>query len=292
MPGLLYASLNGSEYSLPTSTIPIEFPLLPPYHEEFYFADGNLTLLVEDTLYRVFRSTFTRHSSVWRDLYDIPGPIGLPAEGSDDEHPLVLHGVFKHEFERLLWIIYPCDFGAYRARTQDDWTSILDLATRWEFNDIRALAIRELQKLEVRPVDAIVLSRKYDIGGRWTLAAYAALCQRADALTLDEAGHLGLETTVRIAQLRERVQRRVPARSNYHYQAPTSTATRRAAGPASSYPSRKSREPGQPADTRPGKPSLSGTKGLRKPSSGITLDVYRLVLDVFGGNGAGQTGAT
>ncbi|KAI0732483.1 hypothetical protein C8Q72DRAFT_817125 [Fomitopsis betulina] len=92
---------------MPVSTIPSNAPLLPPYHEEFYFEDGNLTLLVEDTLYKVFRSTFTRHSSLWRDLYGMPHPTAMPMDGSDDEHPLVLHGVYKHEFERLLWIIYP-----------------------------------------------------------------------------------------------------------------------------------------------------------------------------------------
>ena len=162
------------------------------------------------------------------------------------------------------------------------------MATRWEFNGIRALAIRELQKLEVSPVDAIVLSRKYDIAGRWTLAAYAALCQRVDALTLEEAGRLGLETTVRIAQLRERVQRGVPGRSKPRYQAPTSAASRRAADPVSSFSSRKSCEPDQPANARPGKPLLSGTKNPRKPLDRVTSDVYRLVIDVFGENRARQ----
>lgn len=164
----------------------------------------------------------------------------------------------------------------------------MNLATRWEFNDIRALAIRELQKLEVSPVDAIVLSRKYDIAGRWTLAAYAALCQRADALTLQEAGRLGLETTVRIAQLREKIQRGAPGRSKPRYQMPTSTASRRAADLVSSYTPRKPCEPDQPANARPGKPSLSGTKNLRESLSRVMPDVYRMVLDAFGENGAGQ----
>ena len=132
-----------------------------------------------------------------------------------------------------------------------------------------------------------MLSRKYDIAGRWTLAAYAALCQRADALTLEEAGRLGLETTVRIAQLRERVQRGVPAWTKPRYQAPTSTARRRAADPVPSYSSRKPCEPDQPTNARPGKPSLSGTKNPRRPSSRVTPDVYRLVLGAFGENGAG-----
>ncbi|KZT72410.1 hypothetical protein DAEQUDRAFT_664420 [Daedalea quercina L-15889] len=267
------------------STIPTDVPLLPPYHEEFYFEDGNLTLLVEDTLFRVFRSSFTRHSAVWRELFDLPHPTNEPMEGSGDEHPLILYGISKFELERLLWIIYPADFGACKARTQDDWTAILDLATRWEFDDVRALAICELQKLSIDPVDRIVLSRKFDISGRWTLAAYAALCQRADALSLEEARQLGLETTVRIARLREQIHRGALVCSKRHRQAPASRQVANGVSPVSSSPSRK---PGQPADARFGKPPPSGSRNVRKPLAKIAPDVYRMVADVFGVDGAVQ----
>lgn len=275
------------------STIPIDGPLLPLYHEEFYFDDGNLTLLVEDTLFRVFRSSLTRHSPIWRELFELPHPVGEPMEGSGDEHPLVLYGISKIDFERLLWIIYPADFGVCRAHTQDEWTSILDLSTRWECADIRALAVRELQKLPVSPVDTVILSRRFDISGRWTLAAYAALCQRPDALSLEEASCLGLETMVRIAQLREQIQRGAPGpvRPKHHYQTPTSAAGNRRVGldPVSSHSPRKPREPGQPLDARPGKPSLSDSRrNVRRPSTKIASDVYRMVADMFGVDGAVQ----
>ena len=124
MPGLLYASSPAlSDVAMSMSTIPTDTPLLPPFHEEFYFEDGNLTLLVsatsrpfrqrsrtsqvEDTLYKVFRSSFTRHSPVWRELYEVPHPVDMPLEGSGDDHPLILYGIRKCGFERLLWIIYP-----------------------------------------------------------------------------------------------------------------------------------------------------------------------------------------
>ncbi|TFY60263.1 hypothetical protein EVJ58_g5264 [Rhodofomes roseus] len=215
-------------------------------------------------------------------------------EGSGDEHPLVLFGISRVDFERLLWIIYPADFGVCRAHTQDEWTSILHLSTRWEFSDIRALAIHELQKLAINPIDKITLSRRFDISGRWTLAAYAALCQRPDALTLEEAACLGLETMVRVAQLREQIDRGTPLRPKHHYQNPTSAAGSRRSGvdpaPLSSHPSRKPREAGQPVNARPGKPSLTDPKrNIRRPATKIAPDVYRMVAEAFGVDGAEQT---
>lgn len=97
-------------------------------------------------------------------------------------------------------------FGVHRAQTLEEWTSILSLATRWEFSDIRSLAIRSLQSLNVSPVDRIVLSRDFDISGRWTLAAYTTLCERPDPLTFSEASKLGLEDSIRVAQLREQLR--------------------------------------------------------------------------------------
>ncbi|TBU56272.1 hypothetical protein BD310DRAFT_882888 [Dichomitus squalens] len=179
----------------------------PPFavpHPEYYLEDGNLVIQVENTLFRVFRSTFTRHSAFFKDLFSLPGPVGT-AEGLDDDNPLQFSGISAIDFERLLWVLYPPCYGAHRARTRDEWTSILCLATRWDFNDIRTLAIREIQSLDMSPVDKIILAQEFDIGGRWLLGAYTALCERAEPLSVCEGARLGLETAMRVAQLRERL---------------------------------------------------------------------------------------
>ncbi|OBZ69900.1 hypothetical protein A0H81_10110 [Grifola frondosa] len=179
---------------------------IPVHHPDYYFDDGNFVILVENTLFNIFRSTLTRHSPIFRDLFSLPEPTDLPAEGSGDTNPLHLPGISSTDFERLLWILYPPNYGTHKAATLVEWTSILHLATRWEFTDVCALAIRELQALEISAVDKILLAREFDIGGRWTAAAYAALCERPEALTLPEAVRLGLETAMRIAQMREQLR--------------------------------------------------------------------------------------
>ncbi|KAI0785800.1 hypothetical protein C8Q75DRAFT_696685, partial [Abortiporus biennis] len=180
----------------------------PLHHKDYYLEDGNLVILVENILFRVFRSTFRRHSSVFNDLFMLPEPVegATGVEGSSDENPLVFSGISTVDFERLLWILYPPNYSMCKASTLDEWTSILHLATQWEFADIRTLAIRSLQSIDISPVDRILLSREYDIGGRWVLSAYTALCERAEPLTLAEASKLGLETSVRVAQMREQMR--------------------------------------------------------------------------------------
>ncbi|KAI0735308.1 hypothetical protein C8Q76DRAFT_610069 [Earliella scabrosa] len=179
-------------------------PPFPVPHPDYYFEDGNLVILVENTLFRVFRSTFIRHSAVFRDLFSLPGPVGGPTEGQDDDCPLHFSGISAVEFERLLWVLYPPYVS--QPSTPDEWTSILSLATRWDFNDVRALAIKQLQTLDMSPTDKIVIAREYDVGGRWVLNAYTALCERPEPLSLPEASRLGLETAMRIAQLREQLR--------------------------------------------------------------------------------------
>ncbi len=73
---------------------------------------------------------------------------------------------------------------------------------------MRALALRHLQSLSLPPVDRVLLAREFDLGGRWALAAYTALCERPQPLSLDEAARLGLPTATRVAQVREELQAR------------------------------------------------------------------------------------
>ncbi|KAI0629687.1 hypothetical protein C8Q77DRAFT_1025903, partial [Trametes polyzona] len=179
----------------------------PAPHAEYYFEDGTLVVLVENTLFRLFRSTFTRHSAVFKDLFSLPtGPDGQPPEGQNDANPLTFSGISAVDFERLLWVLYPSDYNTHRAKSADEWTSILSLATRWDFASVRALAIRQLQALDMAPVDRVLLAREFDIGGRWALAAYTALCERPAPLSVAEASRLGVETAAVVAQIREQIR--------------------------------------------------------------------------------------
>jgi len=97
-------------------------------------------------------------------------------------------------------------YGAHTPKTSDEWISILHLATRWEFDDVRALAIRELEQYPFSALKIIMLSQHFDFCTPWTLKAYTELCERRKELTSDEETVLGLRTATRIALLRERLR--------------------------------------------------------------------------------------
>ena len=88
--------------------------------------------------------------------------------------------------------------------TLDEWTSVLALATKWEFDAHRALAIDRLSRLGT-PIDRIVLARTYDIPN-WLDEEYYRLCVREEALTLEEGRRLGMEDVILLAELRQRVR--------------------------------------------------------------------------------------
>lgn len=90
-----------------------------------------------------------------------------------------------------------------------EWTSILKLAHQWNFVGVKALALRELERLEIPPLQKIVIYQSYAIDRRLLQAAYTAFTIRDQPVTLEEAQELGLETVVQLARARELV--RAPA---------------------------------------------------------------------------------
>jgi hypothetical protein len=93
-------------------------------------------------------------------------------------------------------------YSLYNA-TAEDWTVILDLAHRWAFPEVKGLAVRQLEKLELPDVDRISIYHKYEIDRSLLIPRYAALCERETPLTLREGLQLGMETTLMIAHARE-----------------------------------------------------------------------------------------
>jgi hypothetical protein len=94
---------------------------MPSRNEEYYLEDtvfqvGHRSLSVskcphslhlykvEDQLFKVHRHLLVNVSPVFRDMYAIPVAV---ADGISDERPLVLEGIEKVDFIRLLRCLYP-----------------------------------------------------------------------------------------------------------------------------------------------------------------------------------------
>ncbi|KAM6502669.1 hypothetical protein JOM56_002646 [Amanita muscaria] len=135
-------------------------------HDRFYFSDGSLHLLVEDSLYCVHRSLFEKYANKF-PIYGKDAPFG---------DPYTLKDVKQIDFDRLLACLYPDTLLVAEAKTSEEWTSILKLASKWGFESLRSRAIRKLKRTLNTPVDMVAFGRQYDIPDI-LLPGYAILCQ-------------------------------------------------------------------------------------------------------------------
>ena len=173
---------------------------------------------MENCLFRVHRYFFTRDSSLFLEKLPHPPPPGEFSKGSSDNNPFVLEETSKVDFERLLWVfyneyvlyfpipmfpnVYFRKYSIYEADVEE-WSSILKLAHRYKFVEVKEFALRELEQLEMPALDKIILYHTHEIDRNLLQAAYTALTVRDEAITIDEGYQLGLETALRLAHARE-----------------------------------------------------------------------------------------
>lgn len=174
---------------------------------------------VENNLFRVHRYFFTRDSAFFRERLPHPPPPGEFTKGSSDNNPFVLEDTSKVDFERLLWVFYnpyvlhsspfshhltshSRKYSIYDGSVEE-WSSILKLAHQWEFVEVKAFALRELEQLEMPALQKIILYHTHDINRNLLLEAYCALTLRDESITIEEGRQLGLETALMLAHARE-----------------------------------------------------------------------------------------
>lgn len=178
---------------------------VPMRHEKYYIDSGDVVFQVESTLFRVHRYFFVRESPVFRDMLALPAPILSDIEGTSDERPIHLPQISRTEFENFLWVFYNPRY-SHDDATVEVWTSILSLAHRWDFPEVRALAFRTLSEqknLHVPPVTRLVLADKYDAPAHWRAQAISELGARKEPLTEEEGEQLGMATVIQVAKVRE-----------------------------------------------------------------------------------------
>jgi len=167
-------------------------------HDKYYFKDGNITFLVDDTLYCVHRYFFCRDSTYFSTRLD---QLGIR------EHEFLaiiisLGDVERKDFEAFLSVIYPDDFEEH-GLSYEQWKSVLHLSSRWGFASLRRLALKSIRP--PTPFDQLLLARAYSVD-HWALPALSALCERTVPLTLNEARQMNIEDVVLITTVREDIR--------------------------------------------------------------------------------------
>jgi hypothetical protein len=72
--------------------------------------------------------------------------------------------------------------------------------------EVKNLAIRELEKLDIEPIEKVYIYHLYHIDRAFLITSYAAICTRPVPLNLHEGRRLGLETALKVAEARERIR--------------------------------------------------------------------------------------
>jgi len=174
------------------------------HHPEYYLSDGSISFLTAGILFRIHRSFLERESEVFRELFAHAAEDD-PQSGTD-ARPFTLD-VSPDEFSQLLWVWYDREY-SYRQQSKENWLIILRLATRWRFDKIRELAIRELEFLELPPAERISIYNEHGIDGERLLASYVELCKSPTVPSEADARLLQMEALIHVLQAREDGQRK------------------------------------------------------------------------------------
>ncbi|KAH8110461.1 hypothetical protein DFH11DRAFT_1619835 [Phellopilus nigrolimitatus] len=159
-------------------------------HPEFSFSSGLVTFLVESTTFTVHRYYFLRDSDFFRDMFMLPPAPGKPSEGESEESPIVIPDLLRIGYEDLI--------------SSDEWASVLSVADKFQFEDVRKLAIARLSKCTL-PVDMIILGHQYGIR-EFLVTGFTEIGKRDHALKADEIRRLDIEDIALIISKREQTE--------------------------------------------------------------------------------------
>ncbi|KAH9941605.1 uncharacterized protein BXZ73DRAFT_74824 [Epithele typhae] len=180
------------------------------------FYSDCLIIQVGVQLFKVPRQKFEGGSRVFRDMFSLPQPSHLAvdgplrsAEGTSEDHPLVLEGIDETEFCAFLRVLLVPLYGRTAKEkeklTVDECIAALKLSTQWRFFGLREdvihlLTVRDFPSSE--PVRAITVAQRYDIRD-FLFPALLALARREESLQLSEVESLGMVIGVKMGQVQE-----------------------------------------------------------------------------------------
>ncbi|KAH9975549.1 hypothetical protein BGW80DRAFT_104355 [Lactifluus volemus] len=186
--------------SIPQTPSSLTVPALR--HRSYFIHEGDVTIRVENYFFRVHKYFLTRESAYFRlRLAASPVP-GHDLPGSSEANPLVLDEATSDAFACFLWVFYNPKYSIYAA-TPDQWSCILELAQKWGFKDVEKLCIRELEKLDLSPVDRIQIYQRFKLDDTLLLDCFETLTTRDEPIDFEEGAKLGLKTSLHIARARE-----------------------------------------------------------------------------------------
>jgi len=138
-----------------------------------------------------------------------------PAYGGDTkEKPFRLNPIDKGDFVAFLKVLCPRHPTQWGIPPRDppgpdlgltEWVAVLKLATLWQFDEAKKIAIHNLDIHTLRrPVMRIKLARTYNIP-EWLIRGLSTLAEQRESLSVEDVDQLGVEFSLKVAELRGKV---------------------------------------------------------------------------------------
>ncbi|KAF6747345.1 hypothetical protein DFP72DRAFT_919985 [Ephemerocybe angulata] len=169
--------------------------------DDQYFWDF-VTFSAGDRIFRVPKYKFLEDSDCFHTMYDLDA---LGQECGRDHphlHAVELPGVDPEEFQTFLRVLYPRRLidEQQLGLTQKEWLCVLRLSHQWGFQSLRERALAQINFEDLPVILRILVSQACKIP--------SSLIAGANAISVEEAEHLGLSTAIRICEVREKRYRR------------------------------------------------------------------------------------
>lgn len=191
----LFLSPRPSEPDVVDSDGRVQVQAVAPTERDSKYYFDFAVFLVEDHLYMVPKYQFTKATDFFTSMFEF---------AIDEETPIRLEYVEKVDFQAFLKLICPLDpMYEEPMLSQDEWVSVLKLASLWMMLDIRDMAIQALQPhLLLLPARKIVLAREYGVY-EWLRTGYIHFATRQESLYVEDAIALGIDNALKLVCIRE-----------------------------------------------------------------------------------------
>jgi len=120
-------------------------PRILTQHPIYYFAEGDLFIVTQQTQFRIHSYFLVRESIHFRQLLNPFLHHSSTAPGISASHPLILTDVTSTNFAIFLWVFYTPYFGYYQHSIHN-WLIIHTYAVQWGIPTVQQLAISHIFK--------------------------------------------------------------------------------------------------------------------------------------------------
>ncbi|KAF8602060.1 hypothetical protein BDV93DRAFT_524269 [Ceratobasidium sp. AG-I] len=165
----------------------------PAVDPKFCFADSNITVQAEESLFRV-------HEFKLNEFQNLMPLIGAAQTDSEGRKTVRLEETAE-DIRNMFTVLYS---STYAPESFDAATlkSTLRFATLYGHAQLRATTIGRLEKLALPPIERFALSRDFNVES-WMSKALDDLCCREKSLTAEEGEVLGVRKFAEVAARRE-----------------------------------------------------------------------------------------